>query len=123
MNRRVAGLQLLTLCGLIVLACSRSGPPTASVDSVSGTEAEVDRSIQFEDVTAAAGVNFTYRNGEEAGHLTLLESLGGGVALIDYDRDGLLDIYLTGGGYFDGKTIRGYPGRLFRNLGNCRFQD
>ena len=56
----------------------------------------------FEDITAASGVDFVCRNGEEAGHLTLLESLGSGVALIDYDGDGLLDIFLVGGGQFGG---------------------
>ena len=56
----------------------------------------------FRDVTAASGLDFTYRNGEEADQYAILESLGGGVALIDYDGDGLLDLFVTGGGYFDG---------------------
>jgi hypothetical protein len=80
----------------------------------------------FRDVTVESGVNFTYRNGEEANHYAILESLGGGVALIDYDRDGLLDIFLTGGGYFDGpdkKEIKGYSCRLYKNLGNWKFKD
>ena len=80
----------------------------------------------FRDVTAASGIDFTYRNGEEAQQYTLLETLGGGVALIDYDGDGLLDIFVTGGGYFDGpaKTqIKGHPCKLYRNLGNFRFED
>src|SRR4051794_34858675 len=54
----------------------------------------------FQDVTQAAGVDFTYRNGEEIDHYAILETLGGGVALLDYDGDGLLDVFLTGGGYF-----------------------
>jgi hypothetical protein len=77
-------------------------------------------------MTAASGLAFTYRNGEEADHYAILESLGGGVALIDYDRDGLLDVFLPGGGYFDGpdkKTIKGHPNRLFRNLGGWKFRD
>ncbi len=80
----------------------------------------------FKDLTAASGVAFAYRNGEEAGHYAILESLGGGVALIDYDGDGLLDLFLPGGGYFDGpdkKQINGHPSKLYRNLGNWRFQD
>jgi hypothetical protein len=80
----------------------------------------------FQDVTANSGVNFTCRNGEEADHFTLLESLGSGVALIDFDGDGLLDIFLVGGGYFGGddrKQILGYPCKLYKNLGNWKFQD
>jgi hypothetical protein len=80
----------------------------------------------FRDVTAETGIDFTYRNGEEAGHYAILESLGGGVALLDYDGDGLLDIFVTGGGYFDGpdkKTIKGHPSKLFKNLGGWKFKD
>jgi RNA polymerase sigma factor (sigma-70 family) len=78
------------------------------------------------DVTQQSGIDFIYRNGQEAGHYAILESLGGGVALIDYDGDGLLDIFITGGGYFDGpdkKQIRGHANRLYRNLGGFKFRD
>jgi hypothetical protein len=80
----------------------------------------------FRDMTEASGVQFTCRNGEEADQFTILESLGGGVALIDYDGDGLLDIFLTGGGYFDGpdkKQIKGHPCKLYKNLGGWKFRD
>jgi hypothetical protein len=80
----------------------------------------------YGDMTAGSGVDFTYHNGEEAGHYAILESLGGGVALLDYDGDGLLDIFLTGGGYFDGPEkmqIKGHPCKLYKNLGNWKFRD
>jgi len=82
--------------------------------------------MYFTDVTADSGVDFTYRNGEEAGHYTLLESIGGGVALFDYDGDGLLDIFVCGGGYFGGPDkdqVQGYPCKLYKNLGNFKFKD
>jgi hypothetical protein len=80
----------------------------------------------FQDVTPASGLEFSHKNGEEADHFTILESLGGGVALFDYDGDGLLDVFLTGGGYFggpDNKEVLGYACKLYRNLGNWKFQD
>jgi enediyne biosynthesis protein E4 len=80
----------------------------------------------FREVTADTGLHFTYRNGEEADQYTILETLGGGVALIDYDGDGLLDVFVTGGGYFDGpdkKQVKGHPCKLYKNLGNWKFKD
>jgi hypothetical protein len=80
----------------------------------------------FRNVTSGSGLDFTFHNGREGGHFAILETLGGGAALIDYDRDGLLDIFVTGGGYFDGpdkKQIKGHPCKLYRNLGNFKFED
>jgi enediyne biosynthesis protein E4 len=114
-------------CCLAVLACARKdepAPPPGSPEP--GAEPAPDGPPYFEDVTAGSGMSMIYRNGDEAGQLTLLESLGGGVGLIDYDRDGLLDIFLTGGGYFDGPDrdqIKGHPCKLYRNLGDWKFED
>jgi len=80
----------------------------------------------FADVTPDSGVDFCYQNGEEAELFTPIEQLGGGVALLDYDGDGLLDIFVTGGGYFGGPNkdeIKGHPCKLYKNLGNFKFKD
>jgi hypothetical protein len=79
----------------------------------------------FEDVTGQSGVDFSYRNGEESGNYFILESLGGGVALLDYDRDGDLDIFFTGGGTVGNtaEKIRGWPSALYRNEGAWKFVD
>lgn len=87
-------------------------------------EAEVaGQDFVFEDVTETCGIDFTYRNGENADRYAIVETLGGGVALLDYDLDGALDVYFAGGGHFQGQTLRGYSGRLYRNLGDWRFRD
>lgn len=113
------------LCPLLLalwtaaLGCGSPAPPPQA-------ESKGSPAGYFEDLTNDSGIAFTYRNGVEAGLTTILESLGGGVALLDYDGDGLLDIFVTGGGGFggpDGKTITGLPGKLFKNLGGFRFQD
>ena len=82
----------------------------------------------FQDATAGSGISFSYRNGEEVQppHLAILESLGGGLAVIDFDKDGLLDLFMVGGGHYggaDNKQILGHPCRLYRNLGGWKFQD
>ena len=77
----------------------------------------------FEDVTDRCGIQFVYRNGEEANQYAIIETLGGGIALLDYDNDGLLDVFIGGGGYFDGTSVLGHPGKLYRNLGGFKFKD
>ncbi|HUE72718.1 MAG TPA: CRTAC1 family protein [Pirellulaceae bacterium] len=80
----------------------------------------------FVDVTDGSGIDARYRNGEEANHYSILESLGGGIGLIDYDRDGLLDVFVTGGGHFSGpkkRDIQGFASRLYKNLGDWKFRD
>jgi hypothetical protein len=100
-------------------------PPETQTDLVRGPSGEASSDI-YQDITALSGVNFTYRNGQESDHYAILESLGGGVALLDYDGDGLLDLFVPGGGCFDGpskRNIRGLENRLYRNLGDGKFVD
>ena len=53
------------------------------------------------------------------------ETMISGVALLDYDGDGLLDIYLLSGATMPGleKTLPAHANRLFRNRGEWRFED
>jgi hypothetical protein len=102
----------------LTAACTSSSPDNPSEQAAAGPAASF-----FRDVTAASGVSAIYCNGEEAGYYAILEALGGGVALIDYDGDGLLDLFIVGGGFFEGKEIRGHPGKLYKNMGGFKFQD
>jgi hypothetical protein len=117
---------VLLSAGLGLLGCGGGAEPTGTAPGDAAPAAATASPPGpgfFEDVTAGSGLSFTYHNGDEAGLATILESLGGGVALLDYDGDGLLDVFLTGGGHFDGKEIKGYPCKLFRNRGGFRFED
>ncbi|HWR53353.1 MAG TPA: CRTAC1 family protein [Bryobacteraceae bacterium] len=77
--------------------------------------------VQFVDVAAQAGIAFTHQNGASAEKL-MPETFGAGVAWIDYDNDGWIDLFFSNGA----DMARGKPGPgnvLFRNLGNGKFTD
>ena len=79
----------------------------------------------FEDTTSSSGINFRYQNGQESAHYFILESLGGGAAVLDYDRDENMDVFLTGGGTISGTPaeLTGLPSALLRNSGASRFSN
>ncbi|MFO1020687.1 MAG: FG-GAP-like repeat-containing protein [Planctomycetales bacterium] len=84
-------------------------------------------SISFEDQADTTGIKFQYFNGgdpKERGPGRLSEMLGGGIAVLDYDQDGLPDLYLTQGCAWpveSGQTQ--YLDRLYRNRGDGQFED
>jgi len=119
---------------------SQSSPPTAgTADSASAapvaaepasagaadgiSSAGTATAWRFVERTPETGVSFTYRNGEDAGHFSILESLGGGVAVLDLDADGHDDLCAAGGGRFDGKSILPLPTGLYRGRSNWKFRD
>ena len=97
---------------------------TLESDRIGESRGQLDiaKEVQLTDVTAAAAIDFTYQNGREAGHNAILESLGGGTAVLDYDLDGQLDVFFPGGGDYEGKKILGLPPVLYRQTGPVVFQ-
>ncbi len=70
-----------------------------------------------------SGIDFTYENGAR-GQALMVEATGGGCGWLDYDSDGQPDLYLGQGGNPAAPASAEQPNdRLFRNLGNGRFED
>lgn len=79
--------------------------------------------VIFTDVTRDSGINFI--NVAPAEKKYIVESMGGGLALFDFDNDGKLDIYLLNS-YSVSAALSKQPrpkAALYRNLGNGRFED
>src|SRR5215211_4494535 len=78
--------------------------------------------IQFTDITAAAGITFKHVASPDKRYI--VESMSGGVALIDYDNDGDLDIYFVNSLTVDLVKSKGKTkSELYRNDGNARFTE
>ena len=79
----------------------------------------------FEDVTAKSGLASFHHVSGNARKSYLIEGPGSGVALLDYDNDGWLDIYLVNGSTIDAETGKARPPRaaLFHNNHNGTFTD
>jgi enediyne biosynthesis protein E4 len=74
------------------------------------------------DITDSTGIKFEHLSSSDKKYI--VESMGGGVALIDYDRDGLPDIYFTNAPNVD-MALAGQKARsaLYHNNGDGTFTD
>ncbi|HXG83018.1 MAG TPA: CRTAC1 family protein [Pyrinomonadaceae bacterium] len=82
-----------------------------------------DRKIpQLTDVYKQTGINFVHTSAPEKKYI--VESMSGGVLLIDYDRDGFLDIYFTNAPTVE-MALKNQKSKslLYRNNGNGTFTD
>ncbi len=85
--------------------------------------AQDTKRVTFTDVTKAAGIGFINVSSPEKKFI--VESMGGGVALFDFDRDGLLDIYLVNS-YTVGAALAHSPrpgAALYRNRSGGKFEE
>jgi hypothetical protein len=78
--------------------------------------------VRFTDVTAAAGIRFTHVNGA-VGRKLLPETMGSGVAVIDYDRDGRPDLFFVNSRPWPGGSADRPTPALYRNAGDDTFAD
>jgi hypothetical protein len=101
------GLSLWGVCGGVL---AQTAPKPAA--------------IVFENVLKQSKITFTLRNSVSP-HRYSIETMTGGVALFDYDNDGLLDIFFTNGAAIPSleKTDSTFSNRLFHNNGDGTFTD
>ena len=101
--------------GLLAASCAADRPNGPSI--AAGERSDV----VFTDVTASAGLRFVHHNGR-SGLKYLPETLGPGVAVLDFDNDGAPDLYFANSGPFNAADTA-YSGRLYANNGDGTFRD
>jgi tetratricopeptide (TPR) repeat protein len=108
---------------VLVASAASSSPRSGGVEPAQPAPKESKTGPRFEDVAARAGVDFRYDCGAN-GDLFIGDTMGGGVALIDYDADGWLDLYFVNGARLPiDRANPPRPNRLYRNRRDGTFED
>src|SRR5712692_1715024 len=140
------GLVLFAMAGLALqpVASAQQAPapqkPAGGGAATGGTYAPVRDAVNrpitaggfvdgapviFEDITERTGMSAFRNHSGAAKKTTILEVVTGGVALFDYDGDGLVDVYFVNGASYEalkGKES-GRRAALFHNNGDGTFTD
>lgn len=102
-----------------------------AVAVVSGMASVPQQAPRFTDITPGSGIVFRHAASKTAVKF-LPETMGGGVALLDYDGDGRLDVFFANGAAFDSemtsartpdKRAAHFWNRLYRQTADGRFED
>lgn len=136
-RRLSARIALLLPAVLAMGGCGRGNtrpaePPSPAVTTALSPRAAAasprvtSSEIRFTDVSAAAGLHWSYTNGATGRHL-FVETTGGGAALFDFDNDGNLDLFAPQGGPVPGAAGNAtrFPTRnvLYHSDGQGHFTD
>jgi hypothetical protein len=84
--------------------------------------------VQFIEMLGDSGIEFVHENGA-SGERYVVEPMSSGIALFDFDSDGLIDIYFVNGAPLNPSPEQSHlsqdksRNRLYRNLGNWKFED
>ena len=122
MRRAAMKIGALLTVALVSSSLAQTHPRAGSAKEAGPGKASKTAEVRFVDETPGSGVRFSGPFSKDKKYI--LESVSGGVALVDIDNDGRLDIFLVGSSTVERQRAdRAVPSALYRNLGDFKFDD
>ncbi len=112
-------LAVATVAALGLAGC---GGRRKAVESREPAPAAAATQVIYTDVTRQAGITFAHNNGA-FGKKYLPETMGSGLAFLDYDGDGRQDLFFVNSADWPGHHRRKTTPALYRNRGDGSFED
>ena len=130
MNQNIIRALTLTI-PFILFSCNAKdaekdqAPPEYTQPAYTMRETvSTDTLLTFTDITKSSGIDFVHENGA-FGKKWMPETIGSGGGFLDYNKDGLPDLFLVNATWWPGheKSKRAPTQKLYRNEGNGKFRD
>jgi hypothetical protein len=129
MRARLGWVVSAAVFALALAACGDAKEPAAPAErgEPAATDTpELPSAALFRDVSATCGIDFAHAQGG-VGNRELPETMGGGVALLDFDGDGDFDVFFSQSGALRAKAgepddLSSRADALFANDGSARFE-
>jgi len=129
LGTRILG-QITFWAGLVILALGRIQPAQAQGVATGGTAVPARPlpagmklpTVEYRDIALQARVTGRNVSGSETSKQYIVETTGNGVAIFDFDNDGLPDIFLVNSGALNKDAVQ--PKHfLYHSLGGLKFED
>ncbi len=137
MNARLAAIPVIAIL-IVAFGCDNAKPdkarrtleqqptdsalgPSAATTTTENPRSEAPKTkLNLVDVTDASGIDFVHQyDGHDQRYI--IEAVGSGIATLDFDADGLLDIFFLNGSAIPVESGPPMTDALYRNLGKMKF--
>src|SRR5262249_29844751 len=123
-SSRISLLVAVALLGTVLYLSGQGVATRNASPTPRSTPSGKPFQAKFTDVAQQFGLSMRFASGNETSKKYIIEANGSGVAFLDYDDDGKLDLFLVNGSKLEGYSQGKEPtNHLYRNTGPRGFED